>query len=285
MRFRPNARLDAGQVQDRRGVRGGRGIALGGGAGTLIVVVVLALLGVDVNGGADPYALGTGESSPTELASTCRTGSDANQREDCRIVGVVNSVQAYWGDHVRGYREAPTRFFTAQTSTGCGGATSAVGPFYCPTDQTVYIDLDFYDQLRSQFGARGGPFAEAYVIAHEYGHHVQHLVGTDARVGNDRQGATSGSVRLELQADCYAGVWAAHAVETGFIEDLTPDDIADGLDAAAAVGDDRIQKRATGSVDKETWTHGSSEQRRRWFDAGYESGDASRCDTFAAGTL
>jgi uncharacterized protein len=285
MRFRPNARLDAGQVQDRRGVRGGRGIALGGGAGTLIVVVVLALLGVDVNGGADPYALGTGESSPTELASTCRTGSDANQREDCRIVGVVNSVQAYWGDHVRGYREAPTRFFTAQTSTGCGGATSAVGPFYCPTDQTVYIDLDFYDQLRSQFGARGGPFAEAYVIAHEYGHHVQHLVGTDARVGNDRQGATSGSVRLELQADCYAGVWAAHAVETGFIEDLTPDDIADGLDAAAAVGDDRIQKRATGSVDKETWTHGSSEQRRRWFDAGYESGDASRCDTFAAGAL
>jgi predicted metalloprotease len=285
MRFRPNARLDAGQVQDRRGVRGGRGIALGGGAGTLIVVVVLALLGVDVNGGADPYALGTGDASPTELASTCRTGSDANQREDCRIVGVVNSVQAYWGDHVRGYREAPTRFFTAQTSTGCGGATSAVGPFYCPTDQTVYIDLDFYDQLRSQFGARGGPFAEAYVIAHEYGHHVQHLVGTDARVGNDRQGATSGSVRLELQADCYAGVWAAHAVETGFIEDLTPDDIADGLDAAAAVGDDRIQKRATGSVDKETWTHGSSEQRRRWFDAGYESGDASRCDTFAAGAL
>jgi uncharacterized protein len=283
MRFRPNARLDAGQVQDCRGV-GGRGLAVGGGAGTLVVIVVLALLGVDV-GGADPYQLGSGDSSPSELTSTCRTGSDANQREDCRIVGVVNSVQTYWGDQVRGYREAPTRFFTGQTSTGCGAATAAVGPFYCPADQAVYIDLDFYDQLRSQFGAHGGAFAEAYVIAHEYGHHVQHLLGTDQRVGGDRQGEKSGSVRLELQADCYAGVWAAHAVDTKFIEDLTPQDISDGLDAAAAVGDDRIQKRATGSVDKETWTHGSSAERQQWFDTGYKSGDAQRCDTFAAGAL
>ncbi len=285
MRFRSNARLDAGQVQDRRGMGGGRGIAVGGGAGTLIVVVVLALLGVDVNGGADPYALGTGDSTPSELASTCKRGSDANQREDCRIVGVVNSVQSYWGDQVRGYREAPTVFFTGQTATGCGAASTAVGPFYCPADQTVYIDLGFYDQLRSQFGARGGPFAEAYVIAHEYGHHVQHLLGTDERVGNDRQGEKSGSVRLELQADCYAGVWAAHAVDAKFIEDLTPGDISDGMDAAAAVCDDRIQKPATGSVDKESWTHGSSAERQQWFDTGYTSGDAARCDTFAAGAL
>jgi uncharacterized protein len=292
MRFRPGARLDTGQVQDRRGMPGGRGLAVGGGAGTILVILVLALLGVDVpvGGGTDPFSIGTGagqsgQSPASQLSASCKSGSDANQREDCRIVGVVNSVQAFWGDRVDGYREAPTVFFSGQTGTGCGGATSDVGPFYCPRDQTVYIDLDFYDELRTRFGARGGAFAEAYVIAHEYGHHVQHLLGTDERVGNDREGETSGSVRLELQADCYAGVWAAHAVETKFIEDLTPQDIADGLDAAAAVGDDRIQQRATGRVDPESWTHGSAAQRQKWFDTGYRGGDPNRCDTFAPNAL
>src|SRR3954469_25332043 len=286
MRFRPDARLDAGQVQDRRGA--GRTVAVGGGGAAILVAIVFALLGVNLPGGSDPYSLGQGDSGSgtgSELAQACRRGSDANQREDCHIVGVVNSVQAYWSDTVQGYREAPTRFFTGQTQTGCGGATSAVGPFYCPPDEAVYIDLNFYDELRTRFGAKGGPFAEAYVIAHEYGHHVQHLLGTDRKVGHSLQGETSGSVRLELQADCYAGVWAAHAVDTGFIEDLTQADIADGLDAAAAVGDDRIQQRATGRVDRESWTHGSSASRQKWFNTGYRTGDARRCDTFAAGAL
>jgi uncharacterized protein len=288
MRFRKGARLDTGQIQDRRGARGGRGLAVGGGAGTILVVVVLALLGVDVTGGggSDPLSIGSESQAPaTDLSTACRTGADANQREDCRIVGVVNSVQAYWTDEVQGYREAPTRFFTGATDTACGSATSAVGPFYCPADQTVFIDLSFYEELRTRFGARGGPFAEAYVIAHEYGHHVQHLLGTDDRVGDDRRGERSGAVRLELQADCYAGVWAANAVETGFIEQLTPADIEDGLDAAAAVGDDRIQQRATGRVDRESWTHGSAAARQKWFDTGYRARDPRRCDTFAAGAL
>jgi predicted metalloprotease len=290
MRFRKGARLDPGQIQDRRGM-GGRGIAVGGGAGTILIVVVLALLGVDVTGGgggAGPISLGTGTNGAeqaSKLSTSCKDGEDANQSEDCRIVGVVNSVQAYWKDRVQGYHEAPTAFFTGQTSTGCGPATSAVGPFYCPADETVYIDLSFYDELRSRFGARGGPFAEAYVVAHEYGHHVQHLLGTDRKVGNDRRGERSGSVRLELQADCYAGVWAAHAADTGFIEDLTAADIADGLDAAAAVGDDRIQQQASGRVDPENWTHGSSAERQKWFDTGYRGGDPARCDTFAPGAL
>jgi predicted metalloprotease len=293
MRFRQGARLDTGQVTDVRGRRvGGGGLAVGGG-GLGIVGVVIYLLFAVLSGGGDlggqlapleDQVVGRGD-TPSEISQECRTGADANERQDCRIVGVVNSVQAFWnGVFQRSNRQYPyadTVFFTDEVQTGCGLASSQVGPFYCPSDQHVYIDLGFFDELQSRFGAGAAPFAQAYVIAHEYGHHVQNQLGALDRIGDDRQGPESAAVRSELQADCYGGVWAAHAVESGLIEDLTQADINAGLDAATAIGDDRIQERTTGQVNPETWTHGSSEQRRRWFSRGYEQGTPSACDTFS----
>jgi predicted metalloprotease len=259
------------------------------GLGTVVVVVLFLVLQTCQGNSLIP---GTGDGSGSNaVADDCKTGEDANRDQSCAIDLITNSVQNYWAQTLPAqqgsqYADIKTVKFSGSTDSGCGRASSAMGPFYCPNDQRVYLDTSFMDDmLTGQLGAEGGPFALAYVIAHEYGHHVQHLVGTDRRVGNDRQGETSGSVRLELQADCYAGVWAAHAVDTGFIEQLTADDIADGLDAAAAVGDDRIQERATGRVDRESWTHGSAAARQRWFDTGYRGGDPERCDTFAVGAL
>ena len=294
MKFRRGTRLDTGQVTDLRGRRmGGRGgLALGGGGlggGAILVVLLLMFLGGGSGLGGqlaplEGQQVGRGD-TPSQISEECRTGQDANERQDCRIVAVVNSVQQFWnGVFQRSgeqYPYADTVFFTDQVSTQCGGATSQVGPFYCPRDQLVYIDLGFFDELQSRFGAGGGPFAQAYVIAHEYGHHVQNQTGVLERIGSDRQGPESRAVRAELQADCYAGVWAANAVETGIIEQLTQADINEGLDAASAIGDDRIQEQTQGQVNPESWTHGSSEQRRRWFSRGYEQGRPAACDTFS----
>jgi predicted metalloprotease len=219
-------------------------IAVGGGG--LGVVGLLIYLAIALLGGGSSSALTPldGQTVSHETAQ-CRTGADANTSEDCMIVGDINSIQSFWSRRISNYAISKTVFFTGSTDTGCGPASTDVGPFYCPVDKKVYIDLGFFDELRSRFGGSNGPFAQAYVLAHEYGHHVQDLLGTLDRAQTD-------SVAVELQADCYAGVWMNHAEQTGYITGITQQDLKDALSAAASVGDDRIQKETTGHVNPET---------------------------------
>jgi predicted metalloprotease len=292
MSFDPNAKLDPSEVQDvgRSGV-GGRGVAVGGGGlgltGIVIYLIISALSGGSSGNLGDlvNQSVGAGAAPTGTTLSQCRTGADANRSDACRAIGYVNSVQAYWRTAFtasnRTYTPAVTIFFQDQLSTACGPATTDTGPFYCPGDKHVYIDLGFFQELHDKFGATAGSFAQGYVIAHEYGHHVQDLLGYLDRIKNDRQGPQSGSVRSELQADCLAGVWAKHAVETGYLEPLTKANLDDALNAAASVGDDRIQSETSGRVDRETWTHGSSAQRQHWFSRGYAKGALSGCDTWS----
>ncbi len=290
MRFRKGARLDQSQVEDLRGSGrrvGGAPMALGGGGiVTILVLLVVVLLGGNplgsgTGGLGDLSGASVGTGAPAATLDHCQTGEDANEHEDCRILAVVNSVQSYWQGALRGYEPARTRFFEGGVATACGEASSAVGPFYCPVDRYVYIDLGFFDELESQFGASGGPLAQAYVLAHEYGHHIQNLTGVLGRARSGATGPQSEAVRVELQADCYAGVWVANALRTGLVEELTRADVQDALSAAAAVGDDRIQERIQGRVTPEGWTHGSSDQRQSWFVRGIEGGTPNSCDTFA----
>ena len=289
MPFNDKSRLDPSQVQDRRGGSMGRTIAVGGGGIGLIVFVVALLLGVNpgdlaaLTGGV-PTTDSSTSADVSNLAAECQTGADANNRQDCAIVGYVNSIQAYWSDEFPAlgatYSPAQTILFSGSTEGACGYASAAMGPFYCPSDQNVYLDLDFFSLLQSQYGAKGGPFAEAYVLAHEYGHHVQDLLGLlDSSNSSQDTGPNSMSVFTELQADCLAGIWAYHAVETGYLTAVTSEEVAQSLDAAASVGDDRIQNETQGYVSPESWTHGSSDQRQAALEDGLRSGDVETCNT------
>lgn len=297
MTFNEGMQIDTSTTSTSGGGRGpGRGIAIGGGVGGLLIMVVALFLGVDPGtvmppqqgqlGGADVEA-------PGFDLSQCKTGADANAIPECRVVATGNSLDGIWPQLMPDYTRPHVRLFTDSVNTGCGGATSDVGPFYCPADQTAYFDVGFFNVLRDQFGSSGGPLAQEYVVAHEFGHHIQNITGAlDRAHGPGAAGPTGGGVRTELQADCYAGVWAHHAAitkqeSTGvpFLEPLTDKDIADALSAAAAVGDDRIQEKATGQVNPEAWTHGSADQRQKWFTEGYRTGDPNACNTFATNNL
>jgi uncharacterized protein len=294
--FNDDAQLDTSQVTDQRGGMGAP-LAWGGGGLGIIGVVIYLIMQFTGGGGTPSGAGGFGDIGQNEqvgassLAERCRTGADADRESDCRAVAFINSIQKYWSTQLQGYQPAETNFFSGGVQTGCGSASSATGPFYCPADSEVYIDLTFFQELQQKFGATGGPFVEAYVLAHEYGHHIQHLLGTSDQVGQ-ATGAKSGSVRLELQADCYAGAWANHATTTPaangkpLITGVTDDDVAAALDAASRIGDDFIQRElGGGKVDTTQFTHGTSAQRQKWYSTGYRTGDPNQCDTFSTDNL
>jgi hypothetical protein len=271
-------------VEDRRG----RAPAVAAGVGGLgIIGVLLALLlgggegGFDIGGALESLGAASGTQPPQSLSPAATESGEF-------IEAILGSTEEYWGgvfhDAGRDYPEPTLVLFSAATNSACGGARSAIGPHYCPPDSTVYMDLGFFDELSSRFGATGGDFAEAYVVAHEVGHHVQNALGIMTEVRDLQQSAPGDanelSVRLELQADCFADAWANSIFTEGVLE---AGDIEEGLDAAASVGDDRIQETMTGSVNPEAFTHGTSQQRVRWFLQGYESGDPNTCDTYSGG--
>jgi len=291
MTFNEGMQIDTSTASSSGG--GGGMMAIGGGIGGLIIVVIALLLGVDPGGVVSQQPAATSDDvAPGFDLNLCKTGSDANKYVQCRVIATGNSVDAVWHQLMPRYTRPHLRLFTSSVNTGCGPATTAVGPFYCPVDQTAYFDTAFFQELVDKFGSSGGPFAQEYVVAHEYGHHVQDLQGILGRAQQGAQGSQGNGVRTELQADCYAGIWAHYAStvkqeSTGvpYLQPLTDNDIRDALSAAASVGDDRIQKASTGRVNPESWTHGSSAERQKWFTIGYQTGDPGKCDTFSAPDL
>ncbi|PSR69861.1 hypothetical protein C8258_01995 [Nocardia sp. MDA0666] len=297
MTFNEGMELDTSGVSS-----GGMGpkMVIGGGGGLILLVLALVFGGSGEAGKIfNSLTDGNNRAGGTIDFSMCKTGADANNPRlpQCRVIATKQSLDTVWTAQLpkqtgKSYRKPQVKLFTGSISTGCGNATSAVGPFYCPADRTAYFDTGFFQELVDKFGASGGPLAQEYVVAHEFGHHIQNLLGDSGRAQHDPKGPQSGSVRLELQADCYAGMWAYYADKqpdpsggAPFVETLSDNDIRDALSAAQAVGDDRIQKAATGRVNPEGWTHGSSAERQKWFLSGYRTGQIRACDTFSASDL
>ncbi len=316
MRFNPKARIDTSRVSDGGGRSGGGGLggrgggaqipmpggmkAGGGVAGIVIIVIILAVnflmngQSPAIGGPLDTRQM-VAEGADSGRYANCKTGEDAQNDTDCARVLVENSLRDYWAATLPDQADvdfvpATMETFTGAINTGCGQATSAVGPFYCPPDQRIYLDTTFFaDVLQQQLNGPSGDFVEPYVIGHEYGHHIQNLLGTMSRV-KTQQGPRSDAVRLELQADCYAGMWVKSATSTQdatgepLILDLSDQDIKDAIAAASAVGDDKIQQQTQGQVTKETWTHGSAASRMKWFQTGYQQGSLRACDTWSVDT-
>ena len=282
--MRWESRRRSTNIEDRRGI-GGAGMVGGGGIGMLVLVLIISFIS-----GRNPLELLQQVEQTAPASDSVQAGAPANDPEAEKVAAVLADTEDTWRrvfqQNGAAYQDPVLVLFDGSVTSTCGRASSAVGPFYCPADHKVYLDLSFFRDLDQRFGAPGD-FAQAYVVAHEVGHHVQTLLGISERVHASRsrmseREANELSVRQELQADCYAGVWGHHAKSRDWLEE---GDVEEGLRAAAAIGDDRLQRRSQGHVAPESWTHGSSEQRQRWLMRGLQSGDINQCDTFSNATL
>ncbi|GAA5154719.1 neutral zinc metallopeptidase [Microbacterium pseudoresistens] len=287
MTFNPNA-----DVSENKARRRGRNAAIAGGSvvgvGAIAVMLLNMFTGVDLSGffgGGQAAPAGGSQSTNGSVIAQCETGADANERDDCRIASTSLVLDDFWAAQVQGYRAPTLTVVDGSTPTPCGTASNQVGPFYCPPDEGVYIDPTFFDLLRQRFGASAGALAQVYILSHEYGHHIQNITGIMSAHPNNGTGPESNGVRTELQADCYAGAFIADMAEQKddngqpYMKAPTEKELEDAVNAAAAVGDDHIQQMS-GFTNPESWTHGSSEQRMRWFATGYKFG-LERCDTFS----
>jgi predicted metalloprotease len=307
MSFNDDVKIDTSGVGSGGGGGAPGGAVVGGGIGGIILLIIALIFGInpsdlptDPGGGStDQGSVQPGGTEDPAAFKDCKTGADANRSDECRVVATVQSLNVFWTGELKKYKReytpAKTIVYNGSEQSACGTASNQVGPFYCPLDKQVYIDVSFFEILSTQFGSSSGPLAQEYVVAHEYGHHIQDILGLLDEAQKDPKGEQSGGVRIELMADCLAGVWANHVTETkgestkggqvAFLKPLTDKDIKDALSAASSVGDDRIQEKTQGRVSPESWTHGSAAARQKWFTTGYKTGDLNQCDTLTPATV